>query len=132
MFKDIVRGNEIIEEKIHNAVIKQTRLAHLEVLSAIQEQMQYNKFFIVPSVNGVESEDLFLFRSVSFNEHDWIPVFTTWEEFSKGPKRKILYLSIKELLKMILTMDDVDGIVINPMGESGFIEKSDLEAILKL
>ena len=40
MFKDIVRGNEIIEEKIHNAVIKQTRLAHLEVLSAIQEQIE--------------------------------------------------------------------------------------------
>ena len=125
-------GNERIEEAIHLFHTHQTPELFTAVCLAIRERMVQDGHLIFP-VDTFEDEEgcqCFDFKTLDLDIGPVLVAFTNMEEKKKGPPSGALSQFIDCVLEPLTQMDGIQGLLINPWGESLFLGKEDIGMIL--
>ncbi|MGX8679946.1 MAG: ADP-ribosylglycohydrolase family protein [bacterium] len=120
--------NGLIERAI-DAFYHQTNEEHLiSVLTAIRTVMHTEGHFLFPVFEDEKTQS-FAFRTINTKDQQvYLAAFTSYAQFAKGEKTQVLSEFIDKTLKACLDFD-VDGMIINPWGQS-FVLKKDLIAMI--
>ena len=125
-------GNEQIEELIHRFHQEQTPELFTAICLTIREQMTNDKHFVFPA-DITEDEDgntLFSFKTLDLEIGPAMVAFTSLEEKEKAPHSGAVSQFIDSVLEPLMQMDEIQGIILNPWGESLFLGKEDIGVIL--
>ncbi len=131
MANDIIKENVIIEKAIEEYYKEETKENMIEILESIRSLMNEDGQFILPVVVHGEGTEQFEIRSVNSNDgKQWCVAFTSEEEYKKGIGSDTISHFIDSALKFALE-SGVDGIVINPWGQSFLLSRELIEMIYK-
>lgn len=142
-------GNEEIEEAIEVCNTQPSREHFFKVLDLIRRRMNHDGCFLIPVEiqpeisemvdrehfkNGDELElregTDFVFRKVTTDfGTQAIVAFTSDEEFNKGKCTASMYHSIADFFETVLSVDDVDGVLLNPWGNAFLVTKDWIEVL---
>ena len=125
-------GNEQIEEVIHLFCEDPTPELFTAVCLAIRQRMQQDGHFIFPAdlFEDEEGCQCFDFKTLDLEIGPVLVAFTSMEEKKKAPPSGAVSQFIDSMLEALLQMDDIQGLLINPWGESLFLGKEDIGMIL--
>lgn len=125
-------GNEQIEEVIRLFHRQQTPELFTAICLAIREQMGKDGHFIFPA-DITEDEDgntLFSFKTIDLDIGPALVAFTSLEEKEKAPPSGAVSQFIDSVLEPLMQMDEIQGLILNPWGESLYLGKEDIGMIL--
>ena len=126
-------GNEVIEAAIHQCYENISQSAVVKVLSLLHMRMRENGHFIVPVDSSVDEDgnEAFEFNTLEIEEGKLAAVaFTGSENYEKSPPCTGLSHFMDSVLMAVCEMDEFDGILLNPWGESFFLTKEMIRAVL--
>ena len=125
-------GNERIEEVIHIFHQEQKPELLMAVCLAIRERMMQDGHMIFPA-DITEDEDgntIFSFKTLESNGMNALVAFTSMAEKQKGPETAAVSQFIDCMLEPLMQMDEIQGLLLNPWGESLYLGKEDIGMIL--
>lgn len=142
-------GNIHIEAAIRRRAKEQTRDSLIELLEACERRINEGASLLIPveiaspmddfipadvKVGDIISpkEDIhMIMRKVSLHDGGvGMVAFTTEEEAKKGESSSMVSADMGEFLKSVLTMDDVEGVVINPWDDTFYMPKELISILL--
>lgn len=125
-------GNEQIEEVIHLFHQDQDSNLLIAVYLAIRERIKQDGHMIFPADIGEDADGntLFSFKTMDTGGGTALVAFTSMEEKQKGPDTGAVSQFIDCMLEPLLEIEDIGGLVINPFGESIFLNKGDIAIIM--
>ena len=134
-FKDpFLEGNEKIEIAVSEYFAAPGGETLSNVLETIRSRMNENGHFMIPVIMDKDSEDKtesFAFRTVQTEDgKQWYALFTSKEEFEKGPKSEVLSFFMDRVLQNVKD-DSEEGIIINPWGQSFLLSKDLIQQIFQ-
>ncbi len=148
--KDL-QGNELIEgaiERLHERVEKSRIVDFVKIM--VYRMMQEGEFIVpyitdAPMISEEKVQELQIGKTYSLDHdvrlkmetvtddqgNEWVGVFTSSQEMSKGSAGNVqMSQSIHQILKLALSWEDVEGIVINPFGTFIQLQKEMVKDIL--
>lgn len=131
-YDSTLAGNERIEELIHLFYQNQTSELFTAICLAIREQMAKDRHFIFPA-DITEDEDgntVFSFKTLDLEIGAVLVAFTSMEEKEKAPPSGAVSQFIDPVLEPLMQMDEIQGLILNPWGESFYLGKEDIGMIL--
>ena len=125
-------GNEQIEKVIR--LFRQQQVPELfsAICLAIRERMDKDGHFIFPA-DIAEDEDgntLFSFKTIDLEIGPALVAFTSLDEKEKAPPSGAVSQFIDSVLEPLMQMDEIQGLILNPWGESLYLGKEDIGMIL--
>lgn len=122
-------GNEMIEAAISAFYEENSENNLFNILDAIRHRMHEDGHFVFPVLFDDENPNSFAFRTLQTGDgKDWQAAFTSQEELEKGEPSAVISNFIDSSLKACLD-SDLEGIVINPWGQSFMLAKELIEMI---
>ena len=125
-------GNEQIEEVIRLFHQQQPPELLTAICLAIRERMDKDGHFIFPA-DITEDEDgntLFSFKTIDLEIGPALVAFTSLDEKEKAPPSGAVSQFIDSVLEPLMQMDEIQGLILNPWGESLFLGKEEIGVIL--
>ena len=132
-FDDItLAGNEIIEEAIHQFYQEQTHERFVAACMAVKTRISQNGHLLFPVDMGEDEEgcQTFEFKMLDLVGVPVMAAFTSIAEKEKGPAAGGLSNFIDSTFEPLLQMDEIGGVLLNPWGESLYLNKEDIAWIL--
>ena len=125
-------GNDQIEEVIHLFHQEQDPNLLIAVCLAIRERIKQDGHMIFPAdiAEDADGNTLFSFKTMDVGGGAALVAFTSLAEKQKGPDTGAVSQFIDCMLEPLLEMEDIGGLVINPFGESIFLNKGDIAIIM--
>ena len=125
-------GNELIEKVIHLFCQEQNPELFTAVCLAIRRQIYNNGHFIFPAdiTEDIEGNTLFSFKTLDLEVGPALVAFTSLEEMKKAPPSGAFSQFIDSALESLMQTDEILGLILNPWGESLYLGKEDIGAIL--
>lgn len=120
--------NQIIEDAIRAFTQNRTEEQLADTLSVFRQNL--DKELIVSVVQSGEGLTLSPVRTS--NGKQWFTVFTSFDEQLKGKAQvqSMFSASLEKVFKVALESDNIDGVIINPYGNSIFLERPILQVVL--
>ena len=128
-----LRGNEIIEEAIRLYHEEPDNWRLMGVCMAVRKRIQEDGHLIFPAdiSEDEEGNTTFFFKTLETETGATALVaFTNRDEWKKGPPSGAVSQFIDSILEPLLQMENIDGVLLNPWGESMFLDKEDITVIL--
>lgn len=125
-------GNEQIEQTIHQFYQDQSEQNLLAICMAVRKQMKCDRHLVFPAdtTETENGETMFSFKTLEYAGNLALVAFTSQEELKKGPPSGAVSQFIDSMLEPLLQMEHISGLVLNPWGESMFLDKEDVAVIL--
>ena len=125
-------GNEQIEEAIRLFHQEQTPERFTAICLAIREQMGKDGHFIFPAdiTEDDEGNTLFSFKTIDLEIGPALVAFTSLDEKEKAPPSGAVSQFIDSVLEPLMQLDEIQGLILNPWGESRYLGKEDIGMIL--
>lgn len=120
-----IKGNEVISEAISKLVKDQSYDNFVAVIDALTARMEASGHFILQA-SQQEGEEGYHVASVrAENGAEWLACFTDLDEYekAKGDVEQAYTQYIAQILLNAKDMDGIEGVVINPFGDSFSITK---------
>ena len=121
------RANEFIEKAIEDLMMGHTGEKVLEVLESIRISMKGGGQLLVPVDD--EKQNMRILQLT--NGKDGAVAFTSEEEIAKGEATANIAEEVEHLLQMVMQREELEGLLINPWGNSFFLDKGMLAKILE-
>lgn len=120
--------NQIIEDAIRAFTQNRTEEQLADTLSVFRQNL--DKELIVSVVQSGEGLTLSPVRTS--NGKQWFTVFTSFDEQLKGKAQvqSMFSASLEKVFKVSLESDNIDGVIINPYGNSISLERPILQVVL--
>ena len=135
---DYVAGNGLIDAVINKFYEEQKEENFYLILEAIRTRMNDDGMFIVP-VRIPENFDpndpapqLELGQLSTNDGKSWHAVFTTEEQFMRGPTCQVIKYPIADFFKEILEFGTSAGVMLNPWDKAFTMERRLIEALFKI
>ena len=123
---------QTIEEAIHTFIYKQNRETTIDVFEAVRHAMNQKKPFFVPVQFLDENKEEFSFGMMKDGKgQKFIVAFSNEKDFEKMEAPEKMKVDIEVFLSRILNMDDISGVVINPVGETFVLGKPYISMIFE-
>ena len=119
----------IIEDAIHAFVYKQNDQTVIGVFEAIRMEMNENKSFYIPVQYLNEDHTEFSLGKIQDGKGQEMVVVFSNEEDCKKMESDMIVENIRTFLERIMSMDDIAGILINPIGEGFVLGKKYIQMI---
>ena len=127
---EMLEGNERIEEAILNFREHEDKESLEHLASVLVRRMEEFGHVLLPIEDGIEEGSL-MPRTVTADDGEVvIAAFTNRREMRKGPDSDVLSIRIQHLFALVMELEEVGGIVLNPWGDFMYIGK-DLIAIIQ-
>lgn len=115
-----LNGNEAIAKAIGLVNNEASDQNYRQLLEIIQNQIAEKRCFLIPveyhtANDGGTVTD---FRAVQYENKRYLAAFTSLNELQKGASTDYIVYDIRMFLDMVSEIEDVDGAVLNPWGES--------------
>ncbi len=121
-----LKGNDEIEQDIKVFLDAPSDEALAVLLTTIRKRMTDGGHFVVAvdAAPGV-GENLQI-RTVTMNGKQWMVAYTCFDEELKGGESVMSAFTapISQILKMILSSEDLEGVIVNPYGGSIKLDKA--------
>lgn len=126
------KGNSIIRDAITKERADHNEENWKQVISAILERTHEDSSFLVPvDFRRQKGKTDMLFRLVDTKDgKKFLPVFTDEEEVKRKNPTGCAALPIRAVLDQALHMTNIEGILLNPWGESFAITNRNVKALL--
>jgi len=125
-------GNQVIDEKIHLLYEEQKFERFVETCETIRMRIAENGHFLFPAEAEVNEEGntVHHYHTVETETGTMLAAFTTAKRSEFAPKTGLVSLEIGFMLEILLQMDGIAGLVLNPWSEPLFLDQDDLALIL--
>ena len=150
---DSPNTNQMIEKAIKQYYVHNDKEGMILFMNTLLNAMKQGGEFIVPyitknsflskeQINSINIGDIFtLDHDVKLKMEtvkdasgkEWLGVFTSTEEMHKGSSGNVqINQSILSILKLVLDLEEVNGIVINPFGKHIQISKNMIALLISI
>ena len=123
-------GNEKIEENIHMLQQQPTPEILAVTLSTIRRRMKAGGQLVVAvSPEGTEKLEV---RAIEQDGKKWLEAYTSFDEEMKASTQVMstFLADISQVLKMALSSDQVEGVILNPYNRTLMLDKHFIRLIL--
>lgn len=130
---ETLQGNEIIEEAIRLYHQEPDNWRLMGVCMAVRKRIQEDGHLVFPAdiSEDAEGNTTFAFKTLETDTGAVaIAAFTNPEKWKKGPPSGGVSQFIDSVFEPLLQIDSIDGVLLNPWGESIFLDKEDITVIL--
>ena len=124
-------GNSVMEGAIARYCRESTREALGGVIDAIRCRMHAGGHFLIPAAAQEDGTSFELHHIRADDGRLWLAVFTSREEYEKGPQTAVLSYFIDAFLESCADMQE-EGIVINPWGQAFLLTKDLIGLLLQI
>ena len=101
----------------------------LEILAALKQGVADNDEFILPIESKEEGDKIRLAGTKDGKK--WMVAFTEEQHLQKGNETNAIKMLIADSLRLAMSDDTIDGLVINPWSEPFFMKKEWIELIIE-
>ena len=127
-----LKGNELVEEMIHKFYEEQSAENLMAVCMAVRQRLNQDGHFIFPvdaTTNG-DGTQVFAFKTLDFEGVPVLVAFTSIAEREKAPPSDAVSQFIDVVLDAVMQNEEIAGLMLNPWGESMYLDKEDIGVIL--
>ena len=123
-------GNEMLEQAISYLYVKDSKQALDTVIDTLRERMHADGHFILPILEGEDGS--YTIQTLKAKDGRlWYAAFTSQTQFKMGAPSAVLSNFIDSILRVTLDAPNIEGLVINPWGQSFSLSKEMINQIFK-